>query len=103
MQHFTASITLNRFETERPSLLAMAINADNVVLTSITNDGEEIYDKQMRALGQAGDILLVIYTRGNSNDIVKAVEAAVTTRYEIIALTGYDGSKFAGLLGQFDR
>lgn len=102
-QHFAACM-LNRFEAERPSLPAMALNADTVVLTAIANDRQhyEIYAKQVRALGQVGDILLAISTRGNSRDIVKAVEAAVTRDMKIIALTGYDGGELAGLLGQQD-
>lgn len=56
----------------------------------------------MRALGQAGDILLAISTRGNSRDIVEAVEAAVTRDMVIVALTGYDGGELAGLLGPQD-
>ncbi len=102
-QHFAASM-INRFETERPSLPAIALNADNVVLTAIINDHlhDEVYAKQVRALGDTGDILLAISIRGNSRDIVKAVEAAVTRDMTIIALTGYDGGELAGLLGQQD-
>jgi DnaA initiator-associating protein len=99
-QHFAASM-INRFETERPGLPAIALNTDNVVLTAIANDRlhDEIYAKQVRALGHAGDVLLAISTRGNSRDIVKAVEAAVTRDMTIVALTGYDGGELAGLLG----
>lgn len=102
-QHFAASM-INRFETERPSLPAIALSADNVLLTAIGNDRihEEIYAKQVRALGNAGDILLAISTRGNSRDIVKALEAAVTRDMTIIALTGHDGGELAGLLGPQD-
>lgn len=102
-QHFAASM-INRFETERPSLPAIALNADNVVLTAISNDRlhDEVYAKQVRALGHTGDVLLAISTRGNSRDIVKAVEAAVTRDMTIVALTGYDGGELAGLLGQQD-
>ncbi|KYP96260.1 DnaA initiator-associating protein DiaA [Sodalis-like endosymbiont of Proechinophthirus fluctus] len=102
-QHFAACM-LNRFEAERPSLPAIALNADTVVLTAIANDRQhdEIYAKQVHALGQFGDILLAISAHGNSRDIVKAVEAAVTRDMKIIALTGYDGGELAGLLGQQD-
>ncbi len=102
-QHFVANM-INRFETERPGLPALALCADNVLLTAIGNDRlhDEIYVKQVRALGQAGDILLAISTRGNSRDIIKAVEAAVTRDMNIIALTGYDGGELAGLLGPQD-
>ncbi|WP_159565612.1 DnaA initiator-associating protein DiaA [Budvicia diplopodorum] len=102
-QHFAANL-INRYETERPSLPAIALSADNVTLTAISNDGlkDEVYAKQVRALGQAGDILLAISSRGNSRDIIKAVEAAVTRDMTIIALTGCDGGELAGLLGQQD-
>ncbi|OZI14448.1 phosphoheptose isomerase [Sodalis-like symbiont of Philaenus spumarius] len=100
-QYFAACM-LNRFEAERPSLPAMALNADTVVLTAIANDRQhdEIYAKQVRALGQAGDVLLAISTRCNSREIAKAVEAAVTRDMKIIPLTGYYGGELAGLLGQ---
>ena len=83
---------------------ANALNTDNVVLTAIANDRlhDEVYAKQVRALGHAGDVLLAISTRGNSRDIVKAVEAAVTRDMTIVALTGYDGGELAGLLGPQD-
>lgn len=102
-QHFTACL-VNRYETERPSLPAVALTADSIMLTAIGNDDlqAEIYSKQVRALGQNGDILLAISTKGNSKDIVKAVEAAVTRDMTIIALTGYDGGILAGLLGEQD-
>ncbi|MGL9734432.1 MAG: DnaA initiator-associating protein DiaA [Symbiopectobacterium sp.] len=102
-QHFVASM-INRFEAERPSLPAIALNADNVVLTAVANNRlhEEVYTKQVRALGQAGDILLAISSQGNSRNILKAVEAAVTRDMTIVALTGYDGGELAGLLGQQD-
>ncbi|AIN46920.1 DnaA initiator-associating protein DiaA [Candidatus Palibaumannia cicadellinicola] len=102
-QNFAASM-INRFETERPSLPAIALNADNIVLTAIANDGlsQEIYAKQVRALGQAGDILLAISTDGNSYDIMKAVEAAVTRDMTIVILTGFDGGELGRLISKKD-
>lgn len=102
-QHFTATM-INQFENERPSLPAVSLSADNIMLTAIGNDRQhdEIYAKQVRALGQCGDVLLAISTRGNSRDIVKAVEAAVTRDMTIVALTGFDGGELAGLLGPQD-
>ncbi|KMJ44225.1 MULTISPECIES: DnaA initiator-associating protein DiaA [Xenorhabdus] len=102
-QRFAASM-INRFETERPSLPALSLNTDNVVITAITSSKQpdEIYAKQVRALGHAGDVLLAISTHGNSRDIIKAVEAAVTRDMTIVALTGYDGGEVAGLLGPQD-
>ncbi len=102
-QHF-ASCLLNRFETERPSLPAIALTADTVTLTAVANDYhyEEIFSKQVRAFGQSGDILLAISSSGNSKDITKAMEAALTRDMTIVALTGKDGGEMAGLLGEQD-
>ena len=98
------SCLLNRFETERPSLPAMALTADTITLTAVANDYnyDEIFAKQVRALGHPGDILLAISTSGNSRDVLKAMEAAVTRDMKIIALTGKDGGEMAGLLGEQD-
>lgn len=102
-QVFAANL-INRFETERPSLPAIALSADSVTLTAIGNDDikDEGYAKQVRALGQAGDVLLAITGKGNCRDVIKAVEAAVTRDMTIVALTGSDGGELAGLLGQED-
>ncbi|PSW44019.1 DnaA initiator-associating protein DiaA [Photobacterium leiognathi] len=102
-QHF-ASCLINRFETERPSLPALALTADTTILTAVANDyhHDEVFSKQVRALGQAGDILFVLSTSGNSKNIIKAMEAALTRDMTIIALTGKDGGEMAGLLGVQD-
>ncbi|PST87817.1 phosphoheptose isomerase [Photobacterium sp. NCIMB 13483] len=99
-----ASCLINRFEIERPSLPALALTADTTVLTAIANDyhHDEVFSKQVRALGQAGDILLVLSTSGNSKNIIKAMEAALARDMNIIALTGKDGGEMAGLLGVQD-
>lgn len=98
------SCLLNRFETERPSLPAMTLNTDTTTVTAVANDYhyQEVFSKQVRALGQEGDILLAISTSGNSKNIVKAMEAAVSRDMTIIALTGKDGGEMAGLLGEHD-
>ncbi|UTV28069.1 phosphoheptose isomerase [Photobacterium atrarenae] len=102
-QHF-ASCLINRFETERPSLPALALTADTTTLTAVANDyhHDEVFSKQVRALGQAGDILFVLSTSGNSKNIIKAMEAALTRDMTIVALTGKDGGEMAGLLGVQD-
>ena len=99
-----ASCLINRFEIERPSLPALALTADTTVLTAIANDyhHDEVFSKQVRALGQAGDILLVLSTSGNSKNIIKGMEAALARDMNIIALTGKDGGEMAGLLGVQD-
>lgn len=99
-----ASCLINRFEIERPSLPALALTANSTVLTAIANDyhHDEVFSKQVRALGQAGDILVVLSTSGNSKNIIKAMEAALARDMNIIALTGKDGGEMAGLLGVQD-
>lgn len=99
-----ATSMLHRYETERPGLPALALNTDNVLLTAIasTSPAHDVYARQVRVLGQGGDVLLVISVQGNSISIIKAVEAAVTRDMTIIALTGCDGGELAGLLGSQD-
>jgi len=102
-QHFSAEL-LNRYETERPSLPAIALTTDTSTITSIANDYhyDEIFSKQLRALGNNGDVLLAISTSGNSKNVIKAIETAVSRDMPIIALTGGDGGAIAGLLGAND-
>ncbi|MBB6543748.1 phosphoheptose isomerase [Thalassotalea piscium] len=102
-QHFSAEL-LNRYETERPSLPAIALTTDSSTITSIANDyhWDEVFSKQVRALGNQGDVLLAISTSGNSSNVIKAIEAAVARDMPIIALTGKDGGDIAGLLGEND-
>ena len=102
-QHF-ASKMLNRYERERPSLPAISLTCDTSTLTSITNDYlyDEVFAKQIRALGHAGDILLVFTTSGNSVNILSAVTAAHDRDVNVIALTGRDGGAVAPLLNDGD-
>lgn len=102
-QHFSAEL-LNRYETERPPLPAIALTTDSSTITSIGNDYhfDEIFSKQVRALGNNGDVLLAISTSGNSRNVIKAIETAVSRDMPIIALTGGDGGDIAGLLGEND-
>ena len=76
-QHFAAEL-LNRFEMERPGLAALALTTDTSTLTSIANDFDfdQIFSKQVRALGQKSDLLLAISTSGNSKNVLAAVLAA---------------------------
>ncbi|WP_406665912.1 SIS domain-containing protein [Gallaecimonas sp. GXIMD1310] len=102
-QHF-AHLLIHRFETERPSLPAVALGGDSGLVSAIANDDNftDIFSKQVRALGQAGDVLMVISTSGNSRNVVKAMEAALSRDMTILALTGMDGGEMAGLLGPGD-
>jgi D-sedoheptulose 7-phosphate isomerase len=98
-QHFAAEL-LNRFEMERPGLAAIALSTDTSTLTSIANDYafEQVFSKQVRALGQPGDVLLAISTSGNSPNVIEAIHAAHERELAVVALTGRGGGKIAGLL-----
>ena len=102
-QHF-AALLLNRFERDRPSLPALALSPDSTTITSIANDFhfDQVFSKQVRALGQAGDILLVMSTTGQSRNLINAMEAALSRDMTIVALTSRDGGEMAGLVGQSD-
>lgn len=98
-QHLSSEL-LNRFERERPSLAGIALSTDTGTLTSIANDYsyEEVFAKQVRALGRPGDILVGISTSGNSPNVLRAIEAAHGLQMHVIALTGRDGGKIQPLL-----
>lgn len=102
-QHFAAEL-LNRFERERPGLAAMALTTDTSTLTSIANDYDynQVFSKQVRALGAAGDVLLAISTSGNSPNVIAAIEAAHERQMTVVALTGRNGGKMAGMLTKDD-
>ncbi|UFH48541.1 phosphoheptose isomerase [Pseudomonas sp. KNUC1026] len=98
-QHFSSEM-LNRFERERPGLPAITLTADTSTLSSIANDYSynEVFSKQIRALGHAGDVLLAISTSGNSANVIQAIQAAHDRDMTVVALTGRDGGGMASLL-----
>ncbi len=102
-QHFSSEL-LNRFEMERPGLPALALTTDASTLTSISNDYayEDIFAKQVRALGRAPDVLLGISTSGNSENVIRAIDAAHERGVRVVALTGRDGGRMAGLFSAED-
>lgn len=102
-QHFSSEL-LNRFEIERPALPALALTTDTSTLTSIANDYNynEVFAKQISALGQAGDVLLAISTSGNSANIIQAIQAAHARDMRVVALTGKDGGDLASVLTNDD-
>ena len=102
-QHFSSEM-LNRFERERPSLPAIALSTDTSTLTSIANDYSfnEIFSKQIRALGKPGDVLLAVSTSGNSQNLVQAIQTAHDREMRIVALTGRDGGDMASILSGKD-
>ncbi|MCH7536531.1 MAG: phosphoheptose isomerase [Proteobacteria bacterium] len=102
-QHFSSEL-LNRFEMERPGLPALALTTDSSTLTSISNDYsyEEIFSKQVRALGKSQDVLLAISTSGNSENVIRAVAAAHERGMRVVALTGCDGGRMADIFSEDD-
>ena len=91
-QHFAAEL-INRFEKERPGLACIALTTDSSVLTSIANDYDyqQIFSKQVRALGLPRDTLLAISTSGNSPSVIAAIQAAHERNMRVVVLTGRDG------------
>lgn len=101
--HFSSQM-LNRFRQERPGLPSIALTSDISTLTGIANNYHfsDVFAKQVRALGQPGDLLLAISTSGNSTNIVNAIKAAHDKDMGVIALTGYDGGKIVDHLQEKD-
>jgi D-sedoheptulose 7-phosphate isomerase len=91
-QRFTAQM-VNRFEQERPGLASVALTTDTSILTSIANDYayDQVFARQVKVLGQPGDILLAISTSGNSPSVLQAVAAAHARNVHVIVLTGRNG------------
>ncbi len=102
-QHFSSEL-LNRYERERPGLPAIALTCDTSTLTSVANDYryDDVFAKQIRALGHANDTLLVYTTSGNSASILSAVTAAHDRDMTVVALSGRDGGALAPLLNDSD-
>lgn len=102
-EHFVASF-VSRFERERPELAAIALTAHTSIITAIGHDYSytEIFAKQVRALGQVGDVLLVISANGNPSSILAAIEAAHGRDMSVVALTGKGSGKINEALGELD-
>ena len=102
-QHF-ASELVGRFERERLPLPVMALSADAAILTALGNDYgfSQIYAKQVQAFGQAGDVLLVMSTSGNDENVAAAINAALERDMRVVALTGKGGGAIARQLSDAD-
>ena len=102
-QHFAAEL-VGRFERERPELPALSLATDTSLLTAIANDYafEQVFAKQVRALGAKGDVLLAISTSGNSPNVIAATAAAHEREMRIVALTGKGGGRLGELLASED-
>ena len=98
-QHFSAEL-VGRFERERPELPAISLATDTSLLTAVANDYafEQVFAKQVRALGAKGDILLAISTSGNSPNVAAAITAAHEREMRVVALTGKGGGRAGELL-----
>jgi len=102
-QHFIAEL-VGRFERERLPLAGIALNTDTSIMTAVGNDYgyEHIFERQVSALGQAGDVLVAISTSGNSPNVALSIEAAHERDMHVVALTGKGGGSIASLLGPDD-
>lgn len=102
-QHFSSEL-LNRFDREREGLAGIALTTDSSTLTSIGNDYsyDQIFAKQVKALGRRGDMLLAISTSGNSANVNQAIVAAHEREMNVVALSGRDGGKMAAVLAPGD-
>lgn len=96
-QHFIAEL-VGRFERERLPLAGITLSADTSILTAVGNDYgfDEVFERQVSALGQPGDVLVALSTSGNSPNVVRAIEAARDRDMHVIALTGKGG----GIIGE---
>lgn len=99
-----SSKMLNRFQMERPGLPAITLSTDTSILTSIANDYsyDQIFSRQIAALGQAEDILFLITTSGNSGNLVSAVDMAHERQMKVVALTGQSGGEVSARLSEHD-
>jgi len=102
-QHFSAEF-VGRFERERPELAAIALTTDTSILTAVGNDYsfDAVFSRQVRALGQPGDVLIAISTSGNSSNIMAAVDAAHARDMVVIGLSGRDGGTMGKMLRETD-
>lgn len=91
-QHLAAELVV-RFKRDRPGLPALALTVDSSVLTAIGNDYgfEQLFARQVQALGQAGDVLIALSTSGNSVNILAAVPAAKAVGIQVVGMTGAKG------------
>ncbi len=102
-QHFAAEL-VGRFEMERQGLAAVALSTDTSIMTAVANDYgyKAVFERQVRALGQPGDVLLAISTSGNSPSIIEAIRAAHDNDLHVVALTGKGGGEIGQLLRDSD-
>ncbi len=95
-QHIAAEL-VNRLNYDRPPIAAIALTTDTSILTSVGNDSsfDDLFERQLRALGRRGDVALAISTSGNSPNVLRAVAAARELGIKTVGLAGRDGGKLA--------
>ncbi len=98
-QHMAAEL-VGRFERERPELAAIALSTDTSTLTAVANDYgfDQVFARQVRALGREGDVLVAISTSGESANVFAAVRAAHERGLSVVALTGRGGGRIGAAL-----
>lgn len=101
--HFSSAM-LNHFEVERPSLPVFNLCADGICLSSFANEHNyaQVFARQIQALGQEQDVLVLLTTSGNSDSLLQALQAANERGMDTIALSGRDGGVLANHLGPED-
>lgn len=99
-----SSCLLDRFEKERPGLPAIWLGSNISTYTAIASDStyNEVFAKPVRALGQEGDVLVIISTSGNSANLLQAIAAAHDRDISVVAITGRDGGDITSLLDSQD-
>jgi D-sedoheptulose 7-phosphate isomerase len=98
-QHFAAEL-LGRFAEDRKPFAAIALSCDSSTLTAVANDYgfEQVFERQVAALAQPGDLLLVLSTSGNSPNVIAAAVKAKKMGCVVIGMTGAGGGKLSGLV-----
>ena len=100
-----AAFCVAGFERERPELAALALTTDSTLLTvgaGSAHDAAQLFARQVRALGQAGDVLLILSVSGSEANLLAAAEAAHERDMTVLVLTGRTGGKIAALLRETD-
>ncbi|MEQ4618208.1 MAG: phosphoheptose isomerase [Corticimicrobacter sp.] len=102
-QHFIAEL-VGRFERDRLPLAGVALNTDTSIMTAVANDYsyDQIFERQVTALGRPGDVLVAISTSGNSENVLRSIDAAHEREMRVIALTGKGGGRIGTRLGPED-
>lgn len=102
-QHFSSEL-LNRYEMNRPALPAVSLTTDCSTITSISNDDDfrKIFSRQIKAIGQSGDVLVAFTTSGESPNIVEAIKAAQMRNLTVLVLSGKDGGVLPDFLKEND-